>query len=160
MAGLRDLTAVVGQAGGVLRDVVALPGRAVGGLWAIPASLEGMSGVTGAVDDLRSELVGLRGDLASMPADSRRLADDVEIVHETLGTLSAELLGIKASVAPVHDDLARVEAGLVALSSQLAAVLPKIDELAGSLDGMRAALSEQLDGLRTDLTALPFVSKT
>jgi len=95
-----------------------------------------------------------------MPADSRRLADDVETVHRDLEVMKTALAQTMASVAPVHDDLLRVEAGLAPLPDALNALLPKVDDLAARLDDMRSELTAQLDGLRTDLSGLPFVSKT
>lgn len=143
-----------------LLDAIALPLRAAHGLRAIAGAVLRIPALADAVGDLRSELVGLRADLSGMPADSRRLADDVEVVHEELRVMQAELVDVKASVAPVHGDLARVEAGLAPLPDQLDRLLPKIDELSGRLDEMRGELAEQLDGMRTDLSGLPFVSKS
>ncbi len=143
-----------------LLDAIALPLRMAQGLHAIAGAVLRVPALAEAVGDLRSELVGLRADLSGMPADSRRLANDVEVLHRELRVMSAELADVKANVAPVHDDLARVEAGLAPLPDQLDRLLPKIDELGGRLDEMRAELAEQLDGLRTDLSGLPFVSKS
>lgn len=95
-----------------------------------------------------------------MPADSRRLTDDVEVVHGVMGVMTTELADVKTSVTPVHDDLDHVRAGLAPLPDQLDRLLPKIDELGGHVDDMRAEMTEQLDGLRTDLSGLPFVSKS
>lgn len=143
-----------------LVDVIALPLRAVQGLHAVAAAVLQLPTLTNAVGDLHAELVGLRADLSGMPADSRRLADDVEVVHGELRLMHADLEDVKASVAPVHGDLSRVEAGLAPLPDQLDDLLPKIDELSARLDGMRGELSAQLDGMRTDLTGLPFVRKS
>jgi len=143
-----------------LLDVIALPLRTVQGMHAIAGAVLRISSLADAVGDLNSELAGLRADLSGMPADSRRLADDVEIVHEELRLMHADLEDVKASVAPVHGDLSRVEAGLAPLPDQLDDLLPKIDELSTRLDRMRGELSAQLDGMRTDLTGLPFVRKS
>jgi hypothetical protein len=143
-----------------LVGVIALPLRAVQGLHAVAAAVLQIPTLTNAVGDLHAELVGLRADLSGMPADSRRLADDVEVVHGELRLMHADLEDVKASVAPVHGDLSRVEAGLAPLPDQLDDLLPKIDELSARLDRMRGELAEQLDGMRTDLSGLPFVSKS
>ena len=37
---------------------------------------------------------------------------------------------------------------------------PKIDDVGGRLELLRGELTEHLDGLRNDLSGLPFVSKT
>jgi len=143
-----------------LLGVIALPLRAAQGLHAIAGAVLRIPTLADGVGDLHAELVGLRADLSGMPADSRRLADDVEIVHEELRLMHAELVEVKANVAPVHGDLARVEAGLAPLPDQLHRLLPKIDELSARLDRMRTELAEQLDGMRTDLSGLPFVSRS
>jgi len=144
----------------MLLGVIALPLRTAQGLYAIAGAVLRMPARADAAGELHPELVGLRADLSGMPADSRRLADDVEVVHEELRVMQAELVDVKASVAPVHVDLARVEAGLAPLPDQLDRLLPKIDELSGRLDEMRGELAGQLEGLRTDLSGLPFVSKS
>jgi chromosome segregation ATPase len=149
-----------GSAATGLVDALALPLRILRGLRAIPPALTRIAASTDAVEDLHSELRLLRADLAGMPGDTRRLADDVETVHEVLRVLRRELVEIKSDVEPVHDDLGRVEAGLAPLPDKLDALLPKIDDLAGRLDGMRGELAGELDALRTDLSGLPFVSKT
>ena len=143
-----------------LQDLISLPLRTVQGLHAIAGAALALPAVADSVGDLNSELVGLRADLQGMPADSRRLADDVEIVQGTLRVLIAELADVKSSVAPVHGDLARVEAGLAPLPDQLDRLLPKVDDLGEGLDEMRIDLTHQLNGLRTDLSGLPFVSKS
>lgn len=143
-----------------LRHAIALPLRTAQGLHAITGAVLRIPTLADAVGDLHAELAGLRADLSGMPADSRRLADDVEIVHGVLAGMNADLADVKASAAPVHDDLARVEAGLAPLPNQLDRLLPKIDELDRRLDEMRVELTEQLNGLRTDLSGLPFVSKS
>lgn len=143
-----------------LRQAIALPLRTAQGLHAINAAVLRIPSLADAVGDLHAELAGLRADLSGMPADSRRLADDVEVVHGVLAGMNGDLADLEASVAPVHDDLARVEAGLAPLPNQLDRLLPKIDELDRRLDQTRAELTEQLNGLRTDLSGLPFVSKS
>lgn len=141
-------------------DALTIPLKIARDVPLVVSALTEIPALTGAVGELHAELAGLRTDLASMPADSRRLVDDVAVVHGALNAMKADLAETNASVAPVHDDLSRVEAGLAPLPNTLGALLPKIDELAGRLDEMRSELAKQLDGLRTDLSGLPFVSKS
>ena len=141
----------------MLLAAVTLPLRVLDGARTVAAAILTL---TDRVGDLHAELAGLRDDLSSMPADSRRLADQVAAVHSSLGVLLGELDAIKLNVAPVHDDLGRVEEGLAPLPDKLDTLLPKIDELAFRLAGLRTDLHGQLDALRTDLSALPFVTKT
>lgn len=143
-----------------LLQVIGLPLRAAQGLHALAGTALRLPALADAVGTMSSELVGLRSDLSGMPADSRRLADDVEVVDGVMGVMTTELADVKTSVTPVHDDLDHVRAGLAPLPDQLDRLLPKIDELGGHVDDMRAEMTEQLDGLRTDLSGLPFVSKS
>ncbi|HEY5261121.1 MAG TPA: hypothetical protein VIJ33_03340 [Solirubrobacteraceae bacterium] len=153
------ISVVRSAASGVL-GAATLPFRVLKQIRVIAGELELISSLTAAVEDLHLELTGLRSDLSTMPGDSKRLADGVEVVQEALGDLSAELVEVKASVAPVHDDLERIEEGLAPLPNGLDALLLSVGDLAGRLDGMRGELTGELDALRTDLSALPFVSKS
>lgn len=143
-----------------LMQVITLPLRAAHGLHTLADTLIRIPDLADAVGNMNSELVGLRADLAGMPADSRRLADDVEVVHGVMNVMNGGLADVKASVTPVHDDLGQVRAGLAPLPDQLDRLLPKVDELSGRLDGMRTELSGQRDGMRTDLSRLPFMKKS
>lgn len=143
-----------------LRDGLGVPMKAVREGRAAARALRGIPALMSSVAGLHAELAGLRADLAGMPADSRRLADDVEVVHGDLTAMKDDLAETTASVAPVHRDLAKVQASLAPLPDQLEALLPKIDDLAGRVDEMRGELAGQVDGLRTDLSGLPFVSRS
>ena len=143
-----------------LLDVLTTPLRFALDVQRVAHAIAQMPALGFAITGLHTELAGLRADLKSMPADSRRLADDVEIVHRDLDVMKTALAQTNLRVAPVHEDLLRVEAGLAPLPDALHALLPKIDEVGGRLELLRGELTEHLDGLRNDLSGLPFVSKT
>jgi len=69
---------------------------------------------------------------------------------DAAGELHPELVGLRADLSGLPADSRR-------LADDVDQLLPKIDELSGQLDQMRTELAEQVQGLRTDLSGLPFV---
>ncbi len=112
------------------------------------------------IGEMHSELTALRSDLQPMPASSARLVDQVEELKEDLRVMQADLSETKVNVQPMDEDLSRVEAGVRPLPEKLDALMAEMTDLAAQLDLMRTELSEQLERLRTDLSGLPFVTKS
>ena len=143
-----------------LLDPITLPLRIAEELRSIASAVAVLPALARSIDAMHSEMVGLRSDLKAMPASSARLVDQVEDLKEGLRLMQGDLAETSKNVAPMDEDLARVEAGVGPLPEKLDALLGEMAKLAGQLDLMRAELSEQLERLRTDLSGLPFVTKS
>ena len=139
---------------------ITLPLRMAEDLRSIAGAIAVLPALARSIDEVQTEMTGLRSDLQSMPADSARLVDQVEDLKDGLRLMQADLSETKVNVAPMDEDLSRVEAGMRPLPEKLDALLAEMAKLAAQLDLMRAELSDQLERLRTDLSGLPFVTKS
>ncbi len=149
-----------------MRDVaslltpITLPLRMAEDLRSIAGAIAVLPALARSIDEVQAEMTGLRSDLKSMPADSARLVDQIEDLKDGLRLMQADLAETTVNVEPMDEDLSRVEAGVRPLPEKLDALLAEMAKLAAQLDLMRAELSDQLERLRTDLSGLPFVSKS
>ena len=117
---------------------------------------EDLGGVPGGLEDMRGNLAGMRSDLDDVPGGLERTSARVAELHAGLAgvperiaamqagieTMAADLAATRASVEPMDTDLHKVEQAMLTLP-------PKLDDM-----------TRQLDGLREDLSGLPFVGKS
>ncbi len=143
-----------------LLDPITLPLRVAEDLRSVARAVAVLPALARSIDEMHSEMSGLRSDLKPMPASSIRLVDQVEDLKEDLRLMQADLSETKVNVEPMDEDLSRVEAGVRPLPEKLDALMGEMAKLAAQLDVMRAELSDQLERLRTDLSGLPFMTKS
>ena len=118
-------------------------------LAALPTLIDELATLSGRLAAMHEDLRGLREELVPLPASITQMRDelgglrgDFAGLPETIDGLATDLGEVLVNVRPMDTDLSKVEAAVRALGPQL------------------AAIKDELDRLRGDLSKLPFIGKS